>query len=191
MILNHKSSSHSCALSDPFWASFCYSFYLLISQCLWYFLLYSSSLCISHHPTLITSWHISSHVSEPLGTSLCLVSLYIPHNQAWPPTPWRVRSGMAHPMSCINNLYFVIIYFKDLATYFQRERGREEEREGEKRPCVRDRYIIWLPLATPLTRDLACNPGMCPDQVLNQRTFWFAGRHSIHWATSARANHIF
>ena len=35
--------------------------------------------------------------------------------------------------------------------------------------------------------DLACNPGMCPDWELNQRTFWFAGWCSIHWATLARA----
>ena len=32
------------------------------------------------------------------------------------------------------------------------------------------RNINWLPL-TPPTLDLACNPGMCPDQELNQWLF--------------------
>ena len=48
----------------------------------------------------------------------------------------------------------VCFFLKILFIYFQRERGREGER---------DRSIsVWLLLAHPLTRDLACNPGMCP-----------------------------
>ena len=43
-----------------------------------------------------------------------------------------------------------------------RQRGREGEREGEKRRCV-----VASPV--PLTGDLACNPGMCPDWDSNQR----------------------
>ena len=40
----------------------------------------------------------------------------------------------------------------------------EEEREGEKHPCVVDSL-------TPATGDLAHNPGMCPDWELNERPF--------------------
>ena len=37
-----------------------------------------------------------------------------------------------------------------------------------------ERYIDGLPLNLPPTRDLACNPGMCPDWELNPVTLWFA-----------------
>ena len=40
------------------------------------------------------------------------------------------------------------------------KRRREGEREGEKHQCV-------VASHTPLTGNLACNPGMCPDWVLN------------------------
>ena len=39
----------------------------------------------------------------------------------------------------------------------------------------------------PPNGDLAHNRGMCPDLGIKPATFWFAGQHSIHWATPARA----
>ena len=45
-----------------------------------------------------------------------------------------------------------------------RQREREEKREGEKHQCVVASHV-------PPTKDLACNPGMCPDWELNQRPF--------------------
>ena len=42
--------------------------------------------------------------------------------------------------------------------------GREEEREGEKHQCV------FASQVSP-TRDLACNPGMCPDWESNPWPF--------------------
>ena len=45
-----------------------------------------------------------------------------------------------------------------------RERGREEEREGEKHQCVVASHV-------PPTGDLAHNPGMSPDWESNQRLF--------------------
>ena len=50
--------------------------------------------------------------------------------------------------------------FKDIIYLFL-ERGREEEREGEKHKCV-------VASHTPPTGDLACNPGMCPDWESNR-----------------------
>ena len=41
-----------------------------------------------------------------------------------------------------------------------REKGREGGREGEKHQCV-------VASSTPPARDLACNPGMCPDWESN------------------------
>ena len=38
------------------------------------------------------------------------------------------------------------------------------EREGDKHQCVVAYHM-------PLTRDLACNPGMCPDWESNQQLF--------------------
>ena len=51
-----------------------------------------------------------------------------------------------------------LILLKILFVTF-RERGREKE----------ERNIDWLPLQ--LTWDLVCNPGMCPDWVLNWQPF--------------------
>ena len=45
-----------------------------------------------------------------------------------------------------------------------KERGREEEREGEKHQCV-------VASQAPPTGDLAHNPGMCPDWESNQQPF--------------------
>ena len=51
-----------------------------------------------------------------------------------------------------------------LFIYLFLERGKEGEREGEKHQCV-------VASCVPPTRDLACNPGMCPDCELNQQPF--------------------
>ena len=48
--------------------------------------------------------------------------------------------------------------------YLFLERGREREIEGEKHQCV------VAPCVHP-TRDLACNPGTCPDWESNQWPF--------------------
>ena len=56
------------------------------------------------------------------------------------------------------------------------ERGREGEKKGErgeKHQCVVASHM-------PLTGDLACNPGMCPDWEWNQQTLWFAGRLALN-----------
>ena len=45
-----------------------------------------------------------------------------------------------------------------------RERGREGEREGEKRQCVVASHVAP-------TGDLARNLGMCPDWELNRQQF--------------------
>ena len=52
-----------------------------------------------------------------------------------------------------------VFFFRILFIFI--ERGREEEREGEKHQCV-------VASHTPRTGDLACNPGMCPDLESNQ-----------------------
>ena len=45
-----------------------------------------------------------------------------------------------------------------------REKGKEGEREGEKRQCVVVSHV-------PPTGELAHNPGTCPDWEWNQRPF--------------------
>ena len=55
-------------------------------------------------------------------------------------------------------------YFKRFYLFIFRDRGREEEREGEKHQCV-------VASCAPPTEDLAHNPGMYPDRELNQRPF--------------------
>ena len=49
------------------------------------------------------------------------------------------------------SLFFLRFYLFIL----EREEGKEKERERN--------INVWLPSTCPLTGDLACNPGMCPD----------------------------
>ena len=56
-----------------------------------------------------------------------------------------------------------IILFKDFIYLFL-ERG---EGDREKHCCVRETVASHM----PLTRDLACNPGMCPNWESNQQPF--------------------
>ena len=59
------------------------------------------------------------------------------------------------------------------------ERGREGERAGEKHQCFSPQLGTW-----PETQACA---------LTGNRTgnFWFAGPHSIYWATPARARRLF
>ena len=63
-------------------------------------------------------------------------------------------------------LFFILYFFKTLLILLLRERWREEERGRETREIsTYERYIKWLPLSCPLTRDLAGHvpwPGLEP-----------------------------
>ena len=61
---------------------------------------------------------------------------------------------------------YIYIYIKKTTFYLFifRERGREGEREGEKRQCVVASHVAP-------TGDLTRNPGMCPDWESNQWPF--------------------
>ena len=56
------------------------------------------------------------------------------------------------------------MFLKIFNSLISRERGREEERDGEKQQCVVASYA-------PPTGDLAHNPGTCPDWESSQRPF--------------------
>ena len=57
-----------------------------------------------------------------------------------------------------------LFFFKDFIYLFLvRGEGREKERERN--------INVWLPLKCPPPRDLAHNPGMCPDGESNWRPF--------------------
>ena len=73
-------------------------------------------------------------------------------------TIFNVLSWTFCPCLLENNLNVTI----DLFIF--RQKGREEERKGEKHHCV---VASW----GPPTGDLACNPGRCPDWELNRRPF--------------------
>ena len=72
-----------------------------------------------------------------------------------------------------NRLYFIYLFL-------ERGEGREKEERN---------IYAWLPPALPL---LGTWPGLQPGHVpwlaIEPETLWFAGQHSIHWATPARAN---
>ena len=57
--------------------------------------------------------------------------------------------------------FYCVLFKKISFIYLFLERGRKGEREGEKHQCVVASHV-------PLTGDLACNQGMCPDWELNR-----------------------
>ena len=74
-----------------------------------------------------------------------------------PYTPW------INPWAWYISL--ILLFLKDFIYLFSfRERGREGGKEEEKYQCVVATHV-------PPTRDLACNPGLCPDWESNQRPF--------------------
>ena len=61
---------------------------------------------------------------------------------------------------------FFFLFLKKDFIYLFLERGEAKEKsEGEKHQCV-IAFHAWVP-----TRDLAHNPGMCPDWELNWQPF--------------------
>ena len=62
----------------------------------------------------------------------------------------------------------------------------KREREGKKHPCAKDTLISCLSHAPNW------GPGPQPRHVpwlgIEPATFWFAGQHSIHWATPTTAS---
>ena len=81
----------------------------------------------------------------------------------------------------------VYIFLKKILFIF-REGGREGKREGEKHWLMCERYIGSVASPIPPTGDLALNSGMyVPWLGIEPVIFGFAGWHSIHWATLARA----
>ena len=60
-----------------------------------------------------------------------------------------------------DNLWETSLFLK---IYLFLERGEGREKERERHQCV-------VASCVPPTRDLACNPGMCPDWELNWQPF--------------------
>ena len=87
-------------------------------------------------------------------------------------------------METILLFFYVYFYFLKDFIYLLLERGREGETEGEKHQCV----VASREFAT---RDLARNLDTCPRLGIEPATLWFAGWHSIHWATPVRCSAIF
>ena len=69
-----------------------------------------------------------------------------------------------HKNTCLQNSHFLYFFKKDFIYLFLDKGKGESERERETYQCV-------IASHTASTGDLACNPGMCPDQELNQRLF--------------------
>ena len=70
-------------------------------------------------------------------------------------------------------------FLKRFYLFTSRERGRAEEREGEKHQCVVASHM-------PPTGDLAHYPVLCPGLGIEPVNLW----HSIHCATPARCRYF-
>ena len=71
------------------------------------------------------------------------------------------------------------LFFLRFYLFIFRERGKEREREGVKHQCV-------VASCAPRTGEPGLRPRHVPSMNIKPVTLWFAGRHSIHWATPAR-----
>ena len=77
------------------------------------------------------------------------------------------------------NFFVSKIFWKDFA-YLVLERGEGREKERERN------INVWLPLVHP-HRGPSPQPRQVPWLGSEPVTLWFAGWHSIHWVTPARA----
>ena len=122
-------------------------------QCFLYHISSSINVSILHSALLDTFWtDLVHYVFIYLITgSLSLFNLLYP------------IPLLPTPTSCNQKFDFFFFKgepFKDFIYLFlNRGEGREKERERN--------INVWLPLAWTPTRDLACNPGMCPDWESN------------------------
>ena len=78
----------------------------------------------------------------------------------------------------------IFLFLGFIYLFLERGEGREKERERN--------INVWLPLTCPLqgTRP-ATQPRHVPWLGIEPSTLWFAGWHSIHWATPARTNFLY
>ena len=95
--------------------------------------------------------------------------------------------GFEFHLSKLGHIFFSL-FLKIFYLFTFRDKGREGEREGEKLQCARGTSICCSPHAHnwepgPETEAL-------PWWGIKPSSFWFAGWHSIHWATPAGAQTI-
>ena len=79
---------------------------------------------------------------------------------------------------------FYIFFSSIFYLFIFRERSKEGERGRETLMC--ERYIELLPLSHTTNWEPGPQPRHVPWLGMELATFWFTGRHSIHWATPAR-----
>ena len=72
----------------------------------------------------------------------------------------------------MENKHIMLLYFFQdfMHLLLERREGREIERVRNIEELEKH---LWVASCAPPTRDLAPNPGMCPDQEFNQRPFGF------------------
>ena len=101
---------------------------------------------------------------------------------------WSLKSRACKPNSCGGVLYSQVhgnaeksglqsedwIRYGKTEDHMDWEQGREGEREEEKHQCATETHRLVASCMPPVG-DLACNPGMCPDQESNLTTFGLQG----------------
>ena len=106
-------------------------------------------LVVRRHYLLIIKTHpLVSGIRIKLGTQDCQGTPNLPAGKTI-----EIERG---PRSTENIAFIFYFYFLKFYLLIFRERGREEEREGEKHQCV-------VVSHTAPTGGLARSPGMCPD----------------------------
>ena len=117
---------------------------------------------------------------------IAIVSILTPTTALPGPAPITEVPGLLAAISDPSNagrphLFFLKILFIYLFLERKGKGGRERGRETSMCGCL-SCAPHWGP---------GRQPRHVPQLGTKPATPWFAGRHSIHWATSARAGHIY
>ena len=106
-----------------------------------------------------THSHVCAHMCTQAYTHIHIVLVRVPTEHS---PPIRLLRGDGFFLSFFLSLLpsfllsFFLSSFLSFSLFIFRERGKEEEREGEKHQCV-------VASRMPPIGDLAQHPGMCPD----------------------------
>ena len=122
------------------------------------FVLYSFFKYQMIHSCLLL-FKIKGITERPTSSSLCVGRF------CWQASSQDVKLALLAPV--LTGTFFFNVFEILFSYLFFREMGRGRE-------------TSLIASHMPPTGGLACNPGVCPDQVIKPATFHFTGQNSIH-----------
>ena len=156
-----KHTQYSCLLWAPWSTSNNLYNSMLWSRDFWNLIEHFHQNCSYMWPVLRSPnyiWESTNCIISPFHRRKRMTNFNILQQSRW-------HMGVSHRKHFCG-FFFFFSFKKDFLNLFFRQRGRETEREGEKYWC--EKHWSVASHTTP-SKDLACNPGMCPDWESNLR----------------------